>query len=125
AEADLRDGITWPTVPQRHTRVLAVRLASSGSADVLAAAHRARAVSPKLPDDAGPTTVLPGLSLAHARELYPERTAKAQELPPFGNDADDLSAGGDLVVQLCAETAAGVDELLADVRVALGGHTVL
>ena len=111
-------GVTYPAVPQRHARVTV--LAIDGSADVVLDAARAiAAADPAQTDDAGEVTITIGFAPHIAGELWPER-ATGQALPAFANDADGALTGGELSVQVCAETATGArsasDAVLAGIE---------
>lgn len=120
AHADLRPGITLPSVPQRHAVIEVVALPDSTSAEVLARVRVALATLPAQPDDAGTVTVTFGFAPHHARALWPERAVAASVLPPFANDDAAVVTGGDLAVQVCSETAAAAHQTIAAVRDALG-----
>lgn len=120
--ADLRPGITFPTIPQRYALVEVLALPGASAQDVLGRVGAALATLPAQPDDAGTVTVTFGFAAHHARELWPQRAAAASELPAFAND-DAVVTGGDLAVQVCSETAAGAHQTAADVREALGDAT--
>src|SRR5690606_14930527 len=70
-------------------------------------------------------TVTIGFSPEHARRLWPDRAAGAASLPRFASDSDDLRTGGDVAVQVCAETAAAAGETSRAVRDALGATRVV
>lgn len=120
--ADRRAGITHPPVPQRHLdlRVLSLDGVLSADLPVLVAA----ASSGQSPVDAGEVTVTVGYAPVHALALWPERAAAASELPPFAGDDPAMTIGGDLVVQVCAETASGARDAADAVAVAVGGRVL-
>lgn len=98
-------GITLPAVPQRHARLTVLAVDGPATA-VLDAARRIAAVDPAQPADAGEVSVTIGFAPHIARELWPER-ATAEALPRFASDAEDIVEGGELAIQVCAETAPG------------------
>ncbi|MGN7979395.1 Dyp-type peroxidase [Microbacterium sp. 22195] len=120
ADADQRPGITFPAVPQRHALVEVLAFDRPDPRDLLTRVRAALAGLPDLPADAGIVTVTFGFAPQHARVLWPERSAAASDLPSFVSDADGMLSGGDLAVQVCGETVAGVRETAFAVRGALG-----
>lgn len=117
-------GITHPAIPQRHIWIGAVRVAGS-PAEIL---HRAHAVtqSPSgAPNDAGHATITIGYGSAIATALWPERAAAMSELPSFAHDAPEIVQGGDLVLQVCAETASAVVGIATEALRALGASEPL
>ncbi|MGB3732001.1 Dyp-type peroxidase [Microbacterium sp.] len=122
--ADRRPGITAPEVPQHHALIEVLTFTAVDSPRLLARVRSMLARLPKLPADAGELTVTVGFAPRHAKVLWPERAAAASDLPSFANDADGVVTGGDLAVQVCAETVAGVRQAADAARELLGG-TVL
>lgn len=125
AVVDRRDGITWPQSPPRHTLVAVVELGGVGAARVLEAARAVRAAVAPPPEDAAPLTVLVGLGVPIAHELFPERCARVAGLPEFSGDAAGIRRGGELMLMISAETVAAVRDACADALGALGAHRVL
>ncbi len=107
AGRDRRAGITHPAVPQRH--LLASVLDVPGDpASVVAAvdAARGRAAADELPDDAGVVSVVVGFGARIASAVWPDRATADMAVPAFAKDTDAIVRGGDVMVQVCAETAA-------------------
>ncbi|ALJ21358.1 Dyp-type peroxidase [Microbacterium sp. No. 7] len=123
--ADLRAGITWPVVPQRHTAVAVITLERRSAQHVIELARAASASAGAHPADAGDVTVLTALGIRHARSLMPERCGRAEGLPGFDSDAPAIVRGGDLLVTAASETAAGASDALAGALKPLGAHRVL
>ena len=98
-------GITHPAVPQRHARLTVLSIAGSAE-QVRDAARAIAAADPAQPADAGDVTVTVGFAPHIAAELWPGR-ASGSVLPGFSSDAAELVSGGELAVQVCAETAPG------------------
>lgn len=122
---DRRPGITSPAVPQRYVWAAAVRLPGLPAQAIRDVAARAAAAMPELPADAGEPTVTIGFAPAVAQALWGERASAASELPAFANDDVALVTGGDLALQICAETASGVTQIVAAVRAELGEHELV
>lgn len=118
--AHRRPGITAPAVPQRYAVVDVLALPGVPAATLLARVRAAQSSLPSQTEDAGEVTVTIGFSVAHATALWPERAASASELPSFASDAADIVSGGDIAVQVCAETASAARDTVAQVRSALG-----
>lgn len=118
--AHRRPGITSPAVPQRYAVVEVLAFPGVGAAALLERARAAHGSLPARTEDAGEVTVTIGFSPAHARELWPERAASSSELPSFASDAADVVTGGDIAVQVCAETVSAARDVAAHVRGALG-----
>lgn len=116
-----RPGITSPAVPQRHAVVEVLALPGVSAPALLERVRVARSSLPAQTPDAGEVTVTMGFSATHAQALWPERAASASELPSFASDAADIATGGDIAVQVCAETASAARDTAAQVRSALGG----
>ncbi|WP_110589940.1 Dyp-type peroxidase [Microbacterium suaedae] len=115
----LRAGITDPAVPQRHAIVTVFEMGGRSDDEVLAAARAVRDAAYPVPDDAGRVTLTIGFALRRARSLWPARCG-ADDLPSFANDADDVVTGGDLVLQVCAETASALLEVASAAARMLG-----
>lgn len=118
--AHRRPGITSPAVPQRHAVVEVLVLPGVSAAVLLERVRAARSSLPAQTEDAGDVTVTIGFSAAHAKVLWPERAASASELPSFASDDADIVTGGDIAVQVCAETASAARDVAAHLRGALG-----
>ncbi|GAB3598071.1 Dyp-type peroxidase [Microbacterium tumbae] len=121
---DRRAGITAPAVPQRR---LLLRVLTIGGIEASSLPARVRSAIdglPAAPADAGELTVTVGYAPAHARALWPDRASAASDLPAFAGDDAGIVTGGDLVVQVCAETASAVRDA-ADAVVASLGAAVL
>lgn len=120
--ADARPGITTPAVPQRHIWIGAVHM----NGDPLLIRTRALAgmqAVHDMPPDAGDVTVTIGFDASLAGTLF--GAEEMTVLPAFAHDAPDIVTGGQLLVQVCAETAAGVAEAAAQVCEALGTPEVV
>lgn len=120
---DQRPGITAPAVPQRHALVTVVDLDAQPTAvrdRVRAALAAPRPTTP----DAGDVTLTVGFGARLAGALWPERATGDLGVPRFAKDTADLRAGGDLVLQTCAETAAGAQEASRVFLDALGPASV-
>lgn len=124
-DADRIRGITAPAVPQRYAYIVVVALAGVDSDGVLRRAADVAAAHVVAPADAGEITVTVGFSPAHAKRLWPDRAARAQELPSFAHDTADIATGGDLLLQICAETDAAAHDAWKQLRPLLGTHTVV
>lgn len=120
--ADRRPGITFPDVPQRHLALRVVALDGVESAALPALVAAASRV--ESPPDAGEVTVTVGYAPVHALTLWPERAAAASDLPAFAHDDPAIVTGGDLAVQVCAETASGARDAANAVVAALGARIV-
>jgi len=116
------DGVTHPAVPQRHTRIAVVSLKDRGTVKERLGA--AVAVDGTLPSDAGTPSLVLGVAPALAAELWPVRVKHRDALPGFGNDAADIVTGGDVYVQVSAETVSAATERQAAVLAVLGGELV-
>lgn len=125
APSELRTGITWPTVPQRHTIVTVYALADRDAGQLFELAQSLTRIPNTEPDDAQPVTVLVGLGIAHAHALMPDRCARAAGLPVFARDDAGIASGGDLIVQVSAETSAAAKTVTQRVASELGEHGVL
>ncbi|MGW9114985.1 Dyp-type peroxidase [Microbacterium sp. NPDC055683] len=117
-------GITSPSVPQRHLHVRAVAFPDADPDDIVAAGRALAALAPEAPDDAGDVTITVGYAPALALRAWPERAALARDLPVFAGDAGPLDAG-DIVVQVCAETAAAVRDTAAAILDHLDGAEIV
>ncbi|MBP2436636.1 Dyp-type peroxidase [Microbacterium amylolyticum] len=115
----LLPGITVPAVPQRYVLVTAYSFANASDDELVAAARTAIEATPDVPDDSGALTVTAGFGIERARQIWPDRCAH-DDLPAFANDVDDIVRGGDLLLQVCAETAAAVIDVAASLGQALG-----
>lgn len=122
---DKRAGITWPASPPRHTVVTVCALEGRSAAEVFQAAEAAQAAAPPTETDAQPVTVLVGLGIEVAHELFPDRCAQTAGLPVFASDAETIARGGDLVVMTSAETASGAADASRNALEAVGAHRVL
>ncbi|MBO9627213.1 MAG: Dyp-type peroxidase [Microbacterium sp.] len=120
--AHRRAGITWPPVPQRHLVLRVLTIDGAAGLD-LPALVAAAAPAPQ-PADAGEVTVVVGYAPVHALRLWPERASAASDLPAFANDAAGMISGGDLAVQVCAETASGARDAADGVVAALGSQVL-
>jgi dye decolorizing peroxidase len=118
--AHRRPGITSPAVPQRHAVVEVLASPGVSAAVLLERVRAAHSALPPQTEDAGEVTVTIGFSPAHARELWPERAASSSDLPSFASDAAGIVTGGDIAVQVCAETASAALDAATYVRAALG-----
>lgn len=123
-QSDRRPGITLPEVPQRHILVLVVAFDDADAHTLRDRVRDMLADLPAQPDDAGEVTVTVGFATAHAAELWPTRAAAAIELPSLRNDDDLIIRGGDIAVQVCAETSAAVRHTSVAVLTALGNPRV-
>jgi len=112
--ADARPGMTWPTIPPRHTQLVVLDAAGLPDARLieLVAALPALASPERVDADAGEATLLTGVGLARARSLWPAR-ATEDDLPVFANDAPTIERGGDLAIMASAETAVAARDLAA------------
>ncbi|WP_119696681.1 Dyp-type peroxidase [Microbacterium halotolerans] len=119
--ADLVSGITHPAVPQRH--MLVTVLDVDLEPDALLEAVR-NASAGEHSDDSGVVTVTFGFSPEAARALWPDRATADMTVPSFAGDTAHIRSGGDLSVQVCAETAAAVSDATAVIVQALGQATV-
>lgn len=119
--ADVRPGITSPAVPQRHLVLRVVEIDGAEGDDLPSRVAAATALGPA-PADAGEVTVTVGYAPAHARRLWPERAAAAVDLPAFAHDDPMIVTGGDLALQVCAETASAAREAADAVIAALGAR---
>ncbi|MGM1018230.1 MAG: Dyp-type peroxidase [Actinomycetota bacterium] len=119
SEADRRAGITFPAVPQRHVRIDILDFPSESASQVRERVRAALRTTPVHNEDAGEVTVTVGFAPHHARELWPERAAAASEIPSFPSDAATLTSGGDVAIQVCAETASAVLDTMIELRAAL------
>ncbi|MFK4761693.1 Dyp-type peroxidase [Microbacterium sp. ZW T5_45] len=122
--ADHRAGVTYPAVPQRHLMLRVVDVAGVDSADLPALVASAVDALGEVPADAGEVTVTVGYAPEHALALWPERAAAASALPAFARDDPAMITGGDLAVQVCAETASGARDASEAVIAALGGRVL-
>lgn len=120
APSDQRPGITHPAVPQRHLRLAVLSTGATAPATVLDRVQGALATTPELPADAGTASTTIGFGERLATDLWPHRATGDLTVPGFRHDTADLSSGGDLAVQVCAETAAGAEDLLSAVLAHLG-----
>lgn len=118
--ADLRPGITAPATPQRSLRLTVVDLPGVPAPTVLERVRTAVAAVPAAPPDAGTVTVTVGFGARLARALWPERATADMSVPGFAHDVPGLVGGGDLSVQVCAETAAAAGAASTAVLAALG-----
>ncbi|HZU92322.1 MAG TPA: Dyp-type peroxidase, partial [Microbacterium sp.] len=119
---DRRAGITHPTVPQRHLalRVLVLDGIPAEQLPTLVAAASIGEPSA----DAGEVTVTVGYAPEHALRLWPERAVTASVLPAFAGDVPALVTGGDLAVQVCAETASGARDAADAFAASLGARVL-
>lgn len=124
SSADQRPGITHPAVPQRHLMLRVVTVEGAASADLPARVAAAVDAVGDVPADAGEVTVTVGYAPEHALALWPERAAAASALPAFARDDPGMITGGDLAVQVCAETASGARDASDAVLAALGGRVL-
>lgn len=118
-------GITWPAVPQRHLVLTVLTLARR---EAEAARTLLRGIQGKtwdVPSDAGDVSVTLGFGEELARAAWPERAGGDQSLPGFAHDVDGTVRGGDVAIQVCAETAAAARRVSAEVLREVGAHTVL
>ncbi len=122
--AERRPGITFPAVPQRHILLQVVTIAGSASADLPALVQSASDALADAEADAGERTITVGYAPVHARALWAERAGAASDLPAFASDAAGLITGGDLAVQVCAETASAVRDAAAALVSALGAEVL-
>ncbi len=125
ASHDLIRGVTVPRVPQRHLFATVLSFDGVGSDAVL---DHVRAVHNQLHPtavDAGEITAVMGFAPRHALELWPVRAAKAKELPPFAIDTADIVNGGDLALQVCAETASAARDAALHLVTSLGAPRML
>ncbi|XBH21531.1 Dyp-type peroxidase [Jonesiaceae bacterium BS-20] len=124
-ETEQRPGITFPSVPQRHAWFGALALPGMSAANILELAQAAQNSPGTNFPDAGTVTVTIGFGPAVAHELWPQRAAKAAELPAFKRETEDLVAGGEVGLQICAETKIAVQHMVATVLAAFGDPYVL
>lgn len=122
------EGITWPQVPQRHQR-LSVLTLEGGAASSGAAAEGARGLLAAVraedfgsAEDGGIVTVTLGFGATLARAAWPERAGEDQNMPAFRYDTKDTSRGGDVSVQVCAESGAAALTATARVLDLMGEH---
>jgi dye decolorizing peroxidase len=120
--SDQRPGITYPAVPQRHLMLVVLAVDDVATADLPALV--AGATTGESPADAGEVTVTVGYAPERALELWPERAAAASALPGFLHDEPAIITGGDLAVQVCAETASGARDAAAAVAASIGGRVL-
>jgi len=118
-------GATWPEVPPRHLTVVVLTLASTSPADARAAIDAIRAATSDVEADAGELTVLVGVAPALAATLWPGRVAHPDPLPAFRNDRAPFLAEGDVLVEICAETAAAVADRTRAILAAVPGATLV
>jgi dye decolorizing peroxidase len=122
--ADRRAGITHPAIPQRHLALRVLALDGMAASELAARVADASASAGSQPADAGEVTVTVGYAPAYALQLWPERAASASALPSFASDDPEIETGGDLAVQVCAETASGARDAADAVAAAIGGRVV-
>lgn len=125
AEAHRLPGATWPEVPPRHLTVAVLTLGSTAPADIRAAIAAIRSATNEVTPDAGELTVLVGVAPALAATVWPDRVAHADPLPPFRNDRAPFLSEGDLLVEVCAETAAAVADRTTAILAAVPDATVV
>jgi dye decolorizing peroxidase len=118
-------GVTSPQVPQRHLLATVISFEGMTSDAVLARVRAAQSARHPSAVDAGDITIIVGFAAHHAGQLWPERAVSARELPPFATDTPDAITGGDLALQVCAETASGTRDATLQLLDALGGPRVL
>ena len=108
------DGVTWPIVPPRH---LNITVFSLGIAPTLHVVHDAvdaiRAATSDATSDAGVVTVVVGVAVPLAANVWPDRVSHSEKLPPFRNDSVPFTSDGDVVVQTSAETVTAVTDRVA------------
>lgn len=122
--AERRPGITWPAIPQRYVWVGVVSVPGRDASAIRELAIRVSQELPALPEDAGEPTVTVGFAPAVARSLWGERASATIELPAFAHDEESVATGGDLALQVCAETAAAVTQIVVGIRRMLGDHVL-
>lgn len=111
-EGDRRAGITHPAVPQRHLHASVLDVPGDPATVVAAIDEaRSRATAEGFPDDAGVVSVVVGYGARIASAVWPDRATADMTVPAFAKDVDGILSGGDVMVQVCAETAAAARDV--------------